>query len=83
MFDYDHDEYIVPEWSICYLINNQIEDLTDADMFCATTFLDGLNRQGYTFTLSCGDNPFFSSYNDIDCLAGSCYDLTVTWIPTS
>jgi len=64
-------EFIVPEWAICALVNDDYDCLEDQDILDIKTFIKRNKIQSVSPT---HDEPYFRRYNDVNNLGANCYD---------
>lgn len=73
------EKYILPEWSLSYLINSDGSGLEESDRLEVDRFVHEQLKENDCFIVTMPDNdePYFSSYNDINQLASNVYECEV------
>lgn len=71
--------FILPDWSLSYLINSDASGLEQEDINKIDNFVNDMLKEYKSFIVTMPNNeePYFSYYNDIDNLGTNVFECPV------
>ena len=71
--NFEQIEYVIPDWALCAVINDDYSGLEDQDIADLEKFLESVPGEGHWGY--CDNESYFSRHNDVHSLGGNVVDV--------